>query len=83
MQSLTVGGFDAALLAYTVTAATLVVLILVAAVVVALGRDAVIGDLRSTAPRVKRWAGWVLVGVGSWFVLLAAFSQQFADLFPV
>jgi protein-S-isoprenylcysteine O-methyltransferase Ste14 len=83
VQSLAVGGFDAAVLAYTVAAATLVTLILVSAVIVTLGRDAAVGDLRSVAPRIKRWAGWVLVGVGGWFVLLAVFSEQFVEVFPV
>ncbi len=83
VQSLAAGGFDAAFVAYLVTGVTLVMLILVSAVVVAVGRDAAIGDLTTLAPSIKKWAGWVLVAVGGWFFLLAVFSEQFVDLFPV
>jgi hypothetical protein len=32
---------------------------------------------------VKRWGGWVLAGVGGWFIALAVFADFFADVFPV
>lgn len=39
--------------------------------------------IRNQAPRVKRWSGVTLVAVGVWFLLLAAFTGFFAELFPV
>jgi hypothetical protein len=32
---------------------------------------------------VKRWAGWVLVAVGVWFIILAVFADLFMRIFPV
>lgn len=39
--------------------------------------------LRTGAPAVKRWGGYILLVVGVWFVLLGAFAAFFSDLFPV
>lgn len=58
-------------------------LILGAAVGVSIGREATVERLESATPSIKRWGGWVLIVVGSWFILLAGFSSTFEDLFPV
>lgn len=39
--------------------------------------------ITAQAPIVKRWAGWILIGVGIWFIVLAVFADTFADLLPV
>lgn len=81
-QALTTGGFAAAVAAYATAAITLVVLILAAAALTILGpgtRD----QMRSAAPLVKTWGGWILIAVGTWFILLSAFAARFSDLFPV
>lgn len=39
--------------------------------------------IEARAPQVKRWTGWVVLGVGVWFLLLAVFADFFAELFPV
>ena len=58
-------------------------LILAAAIGVSLGHEAVVEQLGAATPSVKRWGGWVLIAVGTWFVLLSAFSATFNDLLPV
>lgn len=39
--------------------------------------------IEARAPKVKRWTGWVVVGVGAWFLVLAVFTDFFAELLPV
>lgn len=82
-MALTVGDFGAAMLAFTTAATVLVGLLFVAASGVARAQDATVERLRAQAPTVKRWGGWVLVGVGIWFVALALFAEAFASLFAV
>jgi len=60
----------------------LVTLILGAAVGVSIGQEATVERLKDATPSIKRWGGWVLITVGSWFVLLAVFSNTFENLFP-
>ena len=83
MQAFATGGFEAALLAYAVAAATLVMLILGAAVGVSVGQEATVERLKAATPSIRRWGGWVLITVGLWFVFLAVFSSTFERVFPV
>lgn len=77
------GGVDAAVLAFTGASLVLVILVLASAFTIGTAEDRTIETLRSQAPRVKRWGGVILVAVGVWFLLLAALSGSFAELFPV
>lgn len=54
-----------------------------AATGVARAEQATLERIQARAPQVKRWTGWVVVGVGVWFLVLAVFADFFADLFPV
>jgi len=46
-------------------------LLLTASVVVAAPKSERLQPIRMAGPAVKRWSGYLLVGVGIWFVLLA------------
>lgn len=39
--------------------------------------------MQASTREVKRWGGWVLVGVGAWFLVLAIWADFFAEIFPV
>ncbi|MBW3590421.1 MAG: hypothetical protein KY393_00975 [Actinobacteria bacterium] len=54
-----------------------------AAFVSARAQDATVERIKASAPTIKKWGGVVLIGVGVWFVALAAFADFFADLYPV
>jgi hypothetical protein len=54
-----------------------------AAVGVARAEQSTLARVEAQGPRVKRWAGWVLIGVGGWFLVLALFADFFARVFPV
>jgi cytochrome c biogenesis protein CcdA len=61
----------------------LVGLLFAAALTVARAQEGVVSRVQAHAPRVKRYSGVVLIGVGVWFLALAVFADLFADLFPV
>lgn len=81
--SLTVGGFEAALLAFVVASVVLVGLVFAAAFGVTRAQKQTIEQIKTQAPRVKSWGGWILVAVGVWFLTLAVFADFFAAVFPV
>jgi hypothetical protein len=66
-----------------VAAAAIVVLAFTAALFVALAQEGVTERIRAGAPTVKRWAGYILVLVGAWFVALGVFADFFTRVFPV
>jgi len=61
----------------------MVALVFAAAFSVAGAEQRTLERIKAQAPRVKRWAGWVLVGVGVWFITLAVFADFFARIYPV
>ncbi|MBW3658582.1 MAG: hypothetical protein KY457_08080 [Actinobacteria bacterium] len=61
----------------------LVVLVFAAAFGVARAEESTLERIQVQAPVVKRWAGWILVAVGVWFLVLAVFADVFAGIFPV
>lgn len=50
---------------------------------VATAQEEVVAALRAHVADVKRWGGWILIAVGIWLVLLNAFVDFFARVFPV
>lgn len=70
-------------MAFAVAAVVLVGLVFTAAFGVAGAQDQTIRRITAEAPRIKRWGGWILTGVGVWFLALAAFADFFAEMFPV
>ncbi len=51
--------------------------------VVGTAQEGVVARLRSATPAVKRWGGYILVGVGAWFIVLSVFADFFSGIFPV
>ncbi len=49
----------------------------------ALAQERLGGRLEAAGPTMKRWGGWILVLVGTWFVALGVFADFFARVFPV
>lgn len=39
--------------------------------------------LRASSKEVKRWGGWILVAIGTWFLALSIWADFFAGIFPV
>jgi hypothetical protein len=78
-----VGGFGAAFIAFVVASIVLVGCVFAAAIGVAGAQDQTIEKIKAQAPRVKKWGGWILTMVGVWFLILAAFADVFAKVFPV
>ncbi len=39
--------------------------------------------IQANSTQVKRWGGWILIAVGTWFVVLAIWADFFAEVFPV
>jgi hypothetical protein len=69
--------------AFVVAALAVVVLAFASALTVALAQERLAGRLEAAGPAMKRWGGWVLVVVGTWFVALGVLAEFFARLFPV
>lgn len=66
-----------------VAASAIVLLAFAAAFVVASAQAEVVERIKAGAAGVKRWGGYVLVVVGTWFVALGVFADFFARVFPV
>lgn len=81
--SLSLGGFGAASLAFGVAALTMIALMFTLAAVIASAGERVGAAMRASTPTVKRWGGRILLLVGAWFLVLAAFARFFARVFPV
>lgn len=79
----TTGGFGAAILAFVVASLVIVILMFILAFVISRAQEGLIERLKLNAPNVKRWGGFILVGVGAWFIILTAFADFFEDIFPV
>jgi hypothetical protein len=80
---LTAGGQFAAFSAFVVAALSLVVLFFLLATLVATAQERTLAVLRDQTIQVKRWGGWVLLGIGSWLLALAIWAEAFAGIFPV
>jgi hypothetical protein len=66
-----------------VASIVLVGLVFAAAFNVAGAQDRTIQRIKAQAPTVKKWGGWIVTVVGVWFLILAAFADFFAEIFPV
>lgn len=54
-----------------------------AAFTVSRAQELTVERIKTTAPKIKRWGGAVLIAVGLWFIALAVFADFFAQIFPV
>lgn len=66
-----------------VAAIVLVGLVFAAAFTVSGAEERTLERIKAQAPTVKKWGGWILVAVGSWFLVLAVFADFFEHIFPV
>lgn len=80
---MTAGGSTTALTALVADGAVLVVLLFAAALGIATARLHLTTWLEAGTATVKRWGGHVLIAVGLWLLLVAAFAGAFARAFPV
>lgn len=53
------------------------------AVTIGFAREREVERLEGVGPVVKRWGGRILILAGLWLILLAAFADFFAGIFPV
>lgn len=75
------GGGQAALAAFGIAAAAIVALLFGLSLAIATAQATVVAGLSARAALVKRWSGFVLVAVGVWTLLLAAFAEFFVKAF--
>lgn len=61
----------------------MITLMFTLAALIASASERVTATMRANALTVKRMGGRILILVGAWFLMLAAFSSFFAKLFPV
>lgn len=66
-----------------VAAITIVLLLFGVSYAIGMAQEGVVARLRSATPAVKRWGGYILVGVGAWFIILSLFADFFSGIFPV
>jgi cytochrome c biogenesis protein CcdA len=70
-------------MAFVMAGIVLVAMFVALSFVVGRAQERTLQRLRESATEVKRWGGWILVGVGTWFVILAIWADFFAEIFPV
>jgi len=61
----------------------MVVLFFGAALAVASAQEQFVDALKSRTGQIKRWGGYILIGVGLWFLALTVWTDTFARVFPV
>lgn len=68
---------------FIIVAITMIVLFFSLATGIALAQEKVISSIHARTQDVKRWGGYILVGVGIWFISLTVFVDFFASIFSV
>lgn len=72
-----------AFITFIVVAIAMVILFFSLAIGIALAEEQVISSIKARTQDVKRWGGYILIGVGIWFISLTIFVDFFANIFPV
>lgn len=80
MHALAIGAAPAAFLAFSTAAATLVALLFLLSLTIALVEEQAMRRVRARVTRVKRWGGYVLLIVGGWTFLTAAFPAAWRPI---
>lgn len=70
-------------MAFATAGLVIVLLLFGLAAATALAQKQVITTLQTSVGNVKRWGGWVLIGIGLWTLSLAIWAEQFSHIFPV
>jgi hypothetical protein len=71
------------MLAFLVAASMIVILMFLLSFTIATAQDIIVRAVRARLGDVKRSGGWILIGVGAWFLILAIFAEFFTRIFPV
>lgn len=82
-HALTTGGFAAAFVAFVVAAVAIALLVFGLALTVARAQEETVKAVRAGIGQVKRFGGYILIGVGGWLIALAVFAEFFARYFAV
>jgi hypothetical protein len=61
----------------------LVVMFVGLSLVIGSAQEHTVRRIQARSVDVKRWGGWILVGIGAWFLVLAIWADYFAEIFPV
>lgn len=69
-----------AVVAFATAAATMVGLMFALSIVIAAAQERTVKAIRARVGRVRRWTGWVLLGVGAFVLASAALPQLFRTL---
>jgi hypothetical protein len=77
------GGHGSAFGAFVVAGLVLVVMFIGLSLVIGSAQERTVKRIQARSTEVKRWGGWILVAIGTWFVSLAIWADFFAKLFPV
>jgi len=77
------GGTASALAAFATAGVVLVLMFVALSFVVGRAQEHTLNRIQASSREVKRWGGWVLVGVGTWFIVLAIWADFFARIFPL
>lgn len=72
-----------AFIAFLIAALTITLLLFGLSYAVGAAQEGVVDWLKTSAPAVKHWGGYILVAVGAWFIALGIFAGFFSDIFPV
>ncbi len=70
-------------MAFATAGLVIVLLLFGLAAAVASAQERVVTTLQASVTQVKRWGGWVLIGIGLWTLALAIWANEFARIFPV
>lgn len=61
----------------------LVVMFVGLSLVIGSAQEHTVRRIQARSTDVKRWGGWILVAIGTWFLVLAIWADFFAEIFSV
>ncbi len=82
-HAISTGGVSSAFAAFAVAGVVLVVMFVALSFVVGRAQEQTLKRIQASSRDVKRWGGWILIAVGTWFLILAIWADFFSTIFPV
>ncbi|MER3401667.1 MAG: hypothetical protein C4313_11250 [Thermoflexus sp.] len=70
-------------MAFGLAAVVLVLLLFTLSVAIATAQEEIVRTVHAHLRDVRRWGGWILIGIGLWLLTLAILAPFFARIFPV
>lgn len=61
----------------------LIIMFVGLSLIIGSAQEQTVKRIQARSPDVKRWGGWILVVIGTWFLALAIWADLFAEIFPV